>query len=60
MESGIYFFLVASIKTIKAEKLIHKGENPVSLSFSYDPELILAVKELKDSGWSSVMKCWHI
>jgi len=48
------------MKTIKAEKLIHKGENRISLSFSYDPELISAVKELKDSRWSSGMKCWHI
>jgi hypothetical protein len=36
------------MKTIIAEKLIHKGENPVSLIISYDPELILSVKELKD------------
>jgi integrase/recombinase XerD len=48
------------MKTIKAEKVIHKGENRISLSFSYDPELILSVKELKDSRWSSGMKYWHI
>ncbi len=54
------YCLVAAMKTIKAEKVIHRGENRISLKFPYDQELILSVKELKDARWSSEMKYWHI
>ena len=48
------------MKTIKAERVIHKDEIRISLSFPYDPDLIVLAKEMADARWSSGMKYWHI
>jgi integrase/recombinase XerD len=48
------------MKSIVAERVVHKGENRISIRFSYDAELIKITKGLSDPRWSYQMKCWHI
>lgn len=48
------------MKKVIAESVVHKGENRVALRFSYDTELIDAIKSIPGSRWSSTLKCWHI
>jgi integrase/recombinase XerD len=48
------------MKNIVAERVIHKGEERVTLRFPYDAELIKITRGLPDPKWSSQMKCWHI
>jgi integrase/recombinase XerD len=48
------------MKTIKAERVTHKGEKRVALKFPYDKTLISAIKKLPETRWSETMKCWHV
>ncbi len=48
------------MKKVVAERVIHKGERRISLSFGYDDTLIMIVKKIEGARWSSQMKSWHI
>lgn len=48
------------MKKVVAERVIHKGERRISLSFGYDKTLIGIVKKIEGARWSSHMKSWHI
>lgn len=48
------------IKTIKIERVVHHGENRISVRFSYDEELINIVRGFSDARWSEQMNCWHV
>jgi len=48
------------MKNVIAERVIHDGENRVTLRFPIDNELIKIVKGLPNARWSRRMKCWHI
>jgi len=48
------------MKKIVVERVIHKGERRISLSFGYDEPLIRIVKKIEGARWSSQMKLWHI
>ncbi len=48
------------MKKVIAERVIHKGERRISLSFGYDENLIRIVKKIEGARWSSLMKFWHI
>lgn len=48
------------MKKVIAERVIHKGERRISLSFGYDENLIMIVKKIEGARWSSLMKFWHI
>jgi integrase/recombinase XerD len=48
------------MKTVIAERVIHKGDSRIALRFPYDTELIVVVKGFSDARWSEQMKCWHI
>jgi hypothetical protein len=45
------------MKTVTAEKVIHKGDSRIALRFPYDKELLVAVKGFSDARWSEQMKC---
>jgi integrase/recombinase XerD len=48
------------MKTIIAERVIHKGDNRIALRFPYDNKLIAIVKGFPDARWSGQQKFWHI
>ena len=48
------------MKSIIAERVIHKGESRIALRFPYDTELISVVKGIPDARWSQSMNCWHL
>ncbi len=48
------------MKTIICEKLIHYGEERVSLRFPYDTKLISITRSIEGAKWSKTMYCWHI
>lgn len=48
------------MKTIIAERVVHKGESRIALKFQYDKELISILKEISGVMWSTTMHCWHV
>ena len=48
------------MKSIIAERVLHKSMNRVTLRFPYDAELNKITRRLPDPVWSSQMRCWHI
>ncbi len=48
------------MKTVIAERVIHKGDNRIALKFPYDNKLIAIVKGFPDARWSGQQKFWHI
>jgi len=48
------------MKTVIAERVIHRGSDRVTLRFPYDAELINITREQYDARWSKQMNCWHI
>jgi len=48
------------MKTIAAERVVHKGVNRIALKFPYDVELISIIKNFPGARWSLSMNCWHV
>jgi len=48
------------MKTIICERVLHKGENRVTLRFPYDNELIKITRSIPGSKWSQSLYSWHI
>jgi site-specific recombinase XerD len=40
--------------------LVHRDARRLALRFSFDPDLISAVRTLPESRWSRTHRCWHI
>ncbi len=48
------------MKTVKVTRALHRGIDVVLISFPYDQQLILSVKQLDGATWSQTLKCWYI
>ncbi len=48
------------MKTIICERVLHKGENRVTLRFPYDIELIKITRSIPGAKWSQSLYSWHI
>jgi integrase/recombinase XerD len=48
------------MKSITAERVIHKGESRIALRYSYDTETDSIVRSIPGVRWSATMKCWHV
>jgi integrase/recombinase XerD len=48
------------MKSIIAERFMHKGESRIALRFRYDKELNLVLLKIPDAKWSSTNNCWHV
>jgi integrase/recombinase XerD len=48
------------MKTIIAERIIHKGNSCIALRFPFDRELIAVVRGFQDARWSDQQKYWYI
>lgn len=48
------------MKSITAERVIHKGESRIALRYSYDTETDSIVRRFPGARWSMTMKCWHL
>jgi integrase/recombinase XerD len=48
------------MKSVIAERVVHKGANRIALIFPFDRELITLVKELPEARWSKTLNCWHL
>lgn len=45
---------------MKAEKIIHKGEDRIKIDFPYNAAIALELRKLPDCKWSQTHKAWHI
>ena len=48
------------IKTILLQRQLHRGECRITLSFSYDTELIKLIKQVEGARWSNSKSYWHV
>jgi integrase/recombinase XerD len=48
------------IKTVLLQRQLHRGESRITLSFSYDTELIKLIKEVEGARWSHSKNYWHV
>jgi integrase/recombinase XerD len=48
------------MKTIKLERVIHRGAKRLFLHFEYDNEIIALVRTIEGTAWSQTRKAWHI
>ena len=46
------------MKSIIAERLVHRGESRIALRFRYDRELNLVLKKVPEAKWSSTHNSW--
>lgn len=48
------------MKSVKLEKVNHKGENRIPVKFEYDKELIVLIRTIDGCRWSATHHSWHI
>lgn len=48
------------MKSVKLEKVHHKGEDRILLRFEYDKELISLARTIEDCRWSATYRSWHV
>jgi len=48
------------VKEIKAEKIIHKNEKRIKLTYNFDSVIDNIVRQIEGRKWSRTLKSWHI
>ena len=46
--------------SIKATKIIHKGETRIKVEFPFDEQTVTKLRQIPNTKWSSTQKSWHI
>lgn len=46
--------------SIKAIKIIHRGETRIKVDFPYNQAFIALLKQIENAKWSATHKAWHI
>lgn len=45
---------------VRVSRIQYKGEDRIALQFSYDEQLVDAIRKIPGRRWSNSLRCWHV